>query len=82
MDLNICTLAILRYHILVLILHIHKGYFHGDWRGSVLHSLEMQGLWCGCIVIVFLSFGCIFLRNPFSLSQKQSLQHVFKKEGV
>ncbi len=29
MDLNICTLIILKYHIFVLILHIHKGYFHG-----------------------------------------------------
>jgi hypothetical protein len=35
MDLNICTLVISRYHILVLILYIHTGYFHGhDMEGG------------------------------------------------
>jgi hypothetical protein len=29
MDLNICILVILRYHIFVLALRIHKSYFHG-----------------------------------------------------
>jgi hypothetical protein len=30
MDLNICTLVILRYHIFfVFFLHNHKSYFHG-----------------------------------------------------
>jgi hypothetical protein len=29
MDLNICILVILRYHIFVLIFRIHKSYFDG-----------------------------------------------------
>jgi hypothetical protein len=31
MDLNICTVGILRYHIFVLVLCIHKSYFHGHY---------------------------------------------------
>jgi hypothetical protein len=29
MDLNICIIVILRYHIFVLVLRMHKSYFHG-----------------------------------------------------
>jgi hypothetical protein len=43
MDLNICTLVILKYHILVIILHIHKGYYHGH------DTLPLHGETCSAI---------------------------------
>jgi hypothetical protein len=36
MDLNICTLVILSSIFFVIILHIHKGYFHGHNTSSSL----------------------------------------------
>jgi hypothetical protein len=43
MDLNICTLVILKYHILVIILHVHKGYLHGQ------DTLPLHGETCSAI---------------------------------
>ncbi len=37
-NLNICILVILRYHIFVLVLHIHISYFHGHNRGGSFYS--------------------------------------------
>ncbi len=44
MYMNICTLVILRYHIFVLILHIHKGYF--PWHDT----LPLHGKTCSAKV--------------------------------
>ncbi len=43
MDLNILTLVILRYHIYVFVLHVHKSYFQGH------NTLLLHGETCSAI---------------------------------